>query len=156
MVVDISSDRGYNGLLKAVSTDHQSNPADILDDLEESYDTANLDISSNQSSNDLSGLNDAVREISKGVSEKTAQEYLRYVLFIVQYSFDNLFYKTYETMSSISDWTANDKSRKPVFLSQSPSSSRSIYCCLDHGIVGSTLNLWCSLSDYEFFPAVIQ
>ncbi|KAJ3884525.1 hypothetical protein GG344DRAFT_83887 [Lentinula edodes] len=80
MVVDISSDRGYNGLLNAVSTDHQSNPADILDDLEESYDTANLDISSDQSSNDLSGLNDAVREISKGVLEKTAQEYLRLLI----------------------------------------------------------------------------
>ncbi|KAJ4482798.1 hypothetical protein C8J55DRAFT_488360 [Lentinula edodes] len=77
MVVDISSDRGFNGLLKAVTPDNQSNPADILDDLEESYDTANLDISSGQSSDYLSGLNDAVRDISKGVSEKTAQEYLR-------------------------------------------------------------------------------
>ncbi|KAH7868128.1 uncharacterized protein C8R40DRAFT_1075063 [Lentinula edodes] len=77
MVVDISSDRGFNGLLKAVTLDNQSNPADILDDLEESYDTANLDISSSQSSDYLSGLNDAVRDISKGVSEKTAKEYLR-------------------------------------------------------------------------------
>lgn len=103
MVVDISSDTGYNGLLEAVTTDNQSNPADILDDLEESYDTANLDLSSNQSSDHLSGLNDAVRDISKGVSEKTAQEYLRYVLQIVQYGFVNLVYKPHETMSNISD-----------------------------------------------------
>ncbi|KAJ3809377.1 hypothetical protein F5876DRAFT_43976 [Lentinula aff. lateritia] len=67
MTVDISNNNSYSGLFKVIEEQH-SNPADILDDLEESHDQVEVD---------LSGLSDAVREVSKGVSEKTSQEYLR-------------------------------------------------------------------------------
>ncbi|KAJ3817374.1 hypothetical protein F5880DRAFT_1629883 [Lentinula raphanica] len=78
MTAHVSLDKGYDGLLNAIRADNQTNPADILDDLEETYDNADLDLSEpNSSSIDLSELNKSVREISKGVSEKTAQEYHR-------------------------------------------------------------------------------
>ncbi|KAJ3964605.1 hypothetical protein EV361DRAFT_955789 [Lentinula raphanica] len=78
MLVDISSDKAYEGLLDAIRVDPQTTPAEILDDLEENYDNADLGLtSSTGSSIDLSELNKSVREISKGVSEKTAKEYHR-------------------------------------------------------------------------------
>lgn len=70
MSIDISTDEGYSGLLKTITQDKHSDAADILDDLEESHDQLEVD---------MSGLGDAVREVSKGVSEKTSQEYTRYV-----------------------------------------------------------------------------
>lgn len=71
MTIDISTNNSYSGLFKVITEEQHSNPADILDDLEESHDQVEVD---------LSGLSDAVREVSKGVSEKTSQEYLRCVL----------------------------------------------------------------------------
>ncbi|KAJ3910969.1 hypothetical protein F5877DRAFT_73532, partial [Lentinula edodes] len=68
MTVDITTNSSYSGLLKVITEEQHLNPADILDDLEESHDQVEVD---------LSGLSDAIREVSKGVSEKTSQEYLR-------------------------------------------------------------------------------
>ncbi|KAJ4486411.1 hypothetical protein C8R41DRAFT_434254 [Lentinula lateritia] len=68
MSIDISTDEDYTGLLKTITQDKLSDPADILDDLEESHDQLEVD---------MPGLGDAVREVSKGVSEKTSQEYSR-------------------------------------------------------------------------------
>ncbi|KAJ3846877.1 hypothetical protein EV368DRAFT_88402 [Lentinula lateritia] len=68
MTIDVSTNSLYTGLFKVISEEKHLNPADILDDLEESHDQVEVD---------LSGLSDAVCEVSKGVSEKTSQEYLR-------------------------------------------------------------------------------
>ncbi|KAJ3741597.1 hypothetical protein DFH05DRAFT_1578856 [Lentinula detonsa] len=79
MTFNISTDKAYTGLLKAITEDQQVNAADILDNLEENQDNIDLDLNHNQSSFDLLGLKEAVKEVSKGVSEKTSQEYLRHV-----------------------------------------------------------------------------
>ncbi|KAJ3851515.1 DNA breaking-rejoining enzyme [Lentinula lateritia] len=68
MTVDITTNSSYSGLLKVITEEQHLSPADILDDLEESHDQVEVD---------LSGLSDAIREVSKGVSEKTSQEYHR-------------------------------------------------------------------------------
>ncbi|KAJ3861115.1 DNA breaking-rejoining enzyme [Lentinula novae-zelandiae] len=68
MSVNIATNEGYTGLLKTITQDKHLDPADVLDDLEESHDQLEVN---------MSGLGDAVREASKGVSEKTSQEYLR-------------------------------------------------------------------------------
>ncbi|KAJ3726483.1 DNA breaking-rejoining enzyme [Lentinula guzmanii] len=74
MTFNISTDKAYTGLLKAITEDQQVNAADILDNLEENQDNIDLDLNHNQSSFDLLGLKEAVKEVSKGVSEKTSQE----------------------------------------------------------------------------------
>ncbi|KAJ3795806.1 hypothetical protein GGU11DRAFT_878935 [Lentinula aff. detonsa] len=80
MTFNISTDKAYTGLLKAITEDQQVNAADILDNLEENQDNIDLDLNHNQSSFDLLGLKEAVKEVSKGVSEKTSQEYLRHMI----------------------------------------------------------------------------
>ncbi|KAJ4497345.1 hypothetical protein C8R41DRAFT_894699 [Lentinula lateritia] len=68
MTFDISTNNSYSGLFKVITEEQHLDPADILDNLEESHDQVEVD---------LSGLSNAVREVSKSVSEKTSQEYLR-------------------------------------------------------------------------------
>ncbi|KAF8830637.1 hypothetical protein HHX47_DHR2000977 [Lentinula edodes] len=86
MTVNILEDDAYIGVIQSINDYESMKPADILDDLEESHDNVGLELKDtgkvqpdDDPAIDMSTLLDSIKEVSKGVSEKTGQEYGRYV-----------------------------------------------------------------------------
>lgn len=82
LTINISTDDAYTGVLTAIN--EPAEPADILDDLEETQDHMGLEADNSKGTEvedgatmDLTDLLQSIKEVSKGVSEKTGNEYLR-------------------------------------------------------------------------------
>ncbi|KAJ4501672.1 hypothetical protein C8R41DRAFT_912944 [Lentinula lateritia] len=84
MTVNILEDDAYIGIIQSINDYESMKPADILDDLEECHDNVGLELKDtgkvqpdDDPAVDMSTLLDSIKEVSKGVSEKTGQEYGR-------------------------------------------------------------------------------
>jgi hypothetical protein len=77
--INIAVDNAYIGVLQAIGEPAQ--PAEILDNLEEAQDNVDIiheeDQINTKATMDVTELLKSIKEVSKGVSEKTAQEYER-------------------------------------------------------------------------------
>ncbi|KAJ3925554.1 MAG: hypothetical protein NXY57DRAFT_1044015 [Lentinula lateritia] len=86
MTVNILEDDAYIGIIQSINDYESMKPADILDDLEECHDNVGLELKDtgkvqpdDDPAVDMSTLLDSIKEVSKGVSEKTGQEYGRFL-----------------------------------------------------------------------------
>ncbi|KAJ3973919.1 hypothetical protein EV361DRAFT_795313 [Lentinula raphanica] len=86
MGLDFLEEDAYVGVLKAINEDASHQARDVLDDLEETQDNVGLDFENSEGQKpntedvemlDMTELMRSIKEVSKGVSEKTAQEYAR-------------------------------------------------------------------------------
>lgn len=79
--VNISSDDAYTGVMQAIN--QPATHMEILDDLELMQDNVGLNLGDTDEGNidsnalEMSELMKSIKEVSKGVSEKTAKEYAR-------------------------------------------------------------------------------
>ena len=103
--INISADEAYAGVFQMINDLESYQPADILDDLEESQDHVGLNVEGDgqmgdtRASFDFEELKASVKEVSKGVSEKTAADsYEWYILFLLSFNEVNNSSQPDETM----------------------------------------------------------